>query len=145
MCYETKDNRVFRHYTLIVGISTKGVIDWKLYEKGGMNSVRLIKFLKRKIFRNYKNKLLILDNAGCHINSTVIAEIKKSKNKLDYSVPYRPKTNVIESQFSQFKHYLKRFEGIIFNDLKQNVKLAIKIVKQIHYFNYAYNLKKNNL
>lgn len=30
---------------------------------------------------------------------------EKYKNVLQYSVPYKPKTNAIESWFSQFKHY----------------------------------------
>ena len=31
--YETKDNKVFRKYTLIVAISFSGKVWWKLYEK----------------------------------------------------------------------------------------------------------------
>ena len=35
---KTKDNRVFKKYTLVVAMNSKGIIGWILYEKGGMNT-----------------------------------------------------------------------------------------------------------
>jgi len=34
-------------------------------------------------------------------------KIIQSKNKLLFSIPYRPKTNSIESWFNQFKYYFQ--------------------------------------
>lgn len=40
-----------------------------------------------------------MDNGGSHKSSQVKSAISDSKNTLLYSVPYRPKTNAIESFF----------------------------------------------
>ena len=74
----TKDNKVFVKYTLIMAISTKGVVAWKLYEKGGIDSQRLIDFLGTFI-KNIKNKLILMDNASSHRNIEVQEYIKKNK------------------------------------------------------------------
>ena len=37
---------VFKKYTGIFAISTKGVLGWKLYDKGGINSERLYDFYR---------------------------------------------------------------------------------------------------
>ena len=63
-----------------------------------------------------------MDNAGSHRNIIVKEKITKSKNTLLYSVPYRPKTNAVESWFSQFKHYFKLDSShLSFNALKTAV------------------------
>ena len=70
--------------------------------------------------------------------------IKSTKNKLQYSVPYKPKTNAIESWFNQFKHYYKLDEtSISFNEVKQNVKQSIKKIKKKNYHNYMNYAYKN--
>ena len=52
-CYfKTNDNRVFRKYTLLMAISTKGVVAYKFYEKGGSNKDRFLEFLQNNIFSN---------------------------------------------------------------------------------------------
>ena len=72
-CYSEKGNRcviktqsqeVFKKYTGIFAISTKGVLGWELYEKSGINADRLYEFLETHITSKYKNKLIILDNAS---------------------------------------------------------------------------------
>ena len=79
-CYEelgkrcivkTKSQEVFKKYTGIFVISSKDVIDYKVYKKG----------------EKYKNKLIILDNASSHSNQLVKDVIKKNNNLL-YAVPY---------------------------------------------------------
>ena len=52
----TTDNKVFVKYTLIMAITTHGVLDWILYEKGGSDHVRLIEFIKL-ITKNKTGKL----------------------------------------------------------------------------------------
>ena len=46
-----------------------------------------------------------MDNGGAHKKECVKTTIQETNNKLLYLVPYRPKTNAIESWFSQFKHF----------------------------------------
>ena len=38
------------------------MIEWDLYEKGGINTDRLIDFLEKNITSKLRNKLIILDN-----------------------------------------------------------------------------------
>ena len=42
---KTTNNTVFIKYTIIAAISSKGVIGWKMYEKGGMTGERMVKFI----------------------------------------------------------------------------------------------------
>ena len=71
----------------------------------------------------------------------------ESGNKYLFSIPYTPKTNVIEMFFSQIKHYLKLNKKILrFNELKKEVKLAIRKVSKDNYKNYfLYAYKKKEL
>lgn len=58
-----------------MAISTKGVLEWTLYEKGGSDHLRLIDFLGKVI----KNKLILIDNASCHRNQEVKDYITNKK------------------------------------------------------------------
>jgi hypothetical protein len=122
-----------------------------LYDKGGMTKERLVEFLEEFVFDRYKNHLIILDNAGSHRNNYVKDAIVESENNYLFSVPYTPKTNVVEMFFNQIKHYLKlnkkvlRFNNLK-NEVKKAVKKAIKKVKRENYKNYfLYAYKKNEL
>ena len=94
-CYETIGKRcvikthsqeVFKKYTGIFAITTKGVIGYEIYDKGGIDSERLINFLNKYIVKKYTNKLIILDNASSHRNQNVKNVIQENNNVL-YSVP----------------------------------------------------------
>jgi transposase len=67
----TQSQEVFKKYTAIFAISYKGVIGWTLYEKRGIDSIRLKKFLEDNITSKYKNKVIILDNASSHRNEII--------------------------------------------------------------------------
>ena len=140
---KTNDNKVFVKYTVLVAISNNKIIGYMLYEKGGINTQRLIDFLRTHI-NKYKKKLIIMDNAPAHRSSQIKELLNTKNNKLLYSVPYRPKTNAIESWFSQFKHYLKISQFVTFQELQMEVKKAIKCIKRCNYqnyFKYAYTSK----
>jgi hypothetical protein len=51
---KTTSQEVFKKYTGIFAITSKGVIEWDLYEKGGINTDRLIKFLEKNITSKLK-------------------------------------------------------------------------------------------
>ena len=55
----------------IFAITNKKYIGYIIYEKGGINSNRLIDFLNEFITTKYKDKLIILDNASSHRNQEV--------------------------------------------------------------------------
>jgi len=131
---KTKSQEVFKKYTAIFAISNKGVIAWKLYEKSGIDSNRLIKFLKKIITDETKNKVIILDNASSHRNDKIKTFINK-QNKLIYSVPYQHYSNGIEQFFSILKNKLQKFEGLTYDLLKGNIKLSIKQIPKETYIN----------
>lgn len=86
-----------------------------------------------------------MDNGGSQKSKKIKDIVKKSKNVLQYSVPYKPKTNAIESWFSQFKHYFViENNAISYEELKIHIKKCIrKIPKQSYtnYMKYAYKTK----
>ena len=76
-----------------------------------------------------------MDNGGAHKSQKIKDIVKESKNNLLYSVPYRPKTNAIESWFNQFKYYfqLKCSGANTYSQLKVNVKDSIKVTTDWYY------------
>ena len=61
-------------------------LGWTLYEKSGIDSIKLKKFLEDNITSKYKNKAIILDNASAHRNE-IIKNLVNKDNKLIYIVP----------------------------------------------------------
>jgi len=129
-CYEelgkrcvvkTESQEVFKKYTGIFAISSKGVIGYEIYKKGGIDSNRMVNFIDKFINGKYKNKLIILDNASSHRNQLVKDVIKKD-NKLLYTVPYQHYTNAIEGYFNVLKSRLQKKKGLTYNELVNNVK-----------------------
>lgn len=129
---KTQSQEVFKKYTAIFAISSKGVIGWKLYNKGGIDSDRLYNFLEENITSKYDDKLVILDNASSHRNEK-IKELVNEDNTLLYSIPYQHFTNAIEGFFSMLKSRLQKLEGTSYDELKNNIK---KVLKEIPKDNY---------
>ena len=118
-----------------------------MLQKGGMNCERMLDFLGKYISGKYKKHLIIMDNGGSHKNKLIKEKIGESDNHLLYSVPYKPKTNAIESWFSQFKHYFTSEidSKVKYEDVLKNVKTSIKKIPKTSYMNYmkyAYSKKK---
>lgn len=141
-CYEelgkrcvvkTESQEVFKKYTGIFAINTDGCIGYEVYQKGGIDSIRLIDFINKFITGKLKNKLIILDNASSHRNQSVKELINKD-NKLLYAVPYQHYTNAIEGYFNVLKSRLNKRSGLTYLELKNNVKEVLKTIpKQIYY------------
>lgn len=146
--FKTDDSYIYRKFTLLVAINSKGCVGYELYEKGGMTKERLVQFLNKFVFEKYKCNLIILDNAGSHSNEYVKKAIRKSGNAYLYSVPYTPQINAIECFFSQLKSYLKANPKVNrFPELKEEIKKAIdKVTPENYknYFRYAYRKKKTH-
>lgn len=136
-CVSTSNNNnVFKKYTLLSAISSTGIVGYKLYEQGGMTTESFIEFLDEFIVDEYRNHLIIVDNAGAHRNEDVRRTINESGNELLYAIPYTPKTNAIENWFSQLKHYLKKDGVLNYRDLQRSVRSAIRRIRPEHYLNY---------
>lgn len=134
---KTTNNVVFKKYTLVCAINSKGIVGFELYENGGMNLQRMKQFLKKYINDKYKNNLIIMDNGGSHKSKEIGKYIEKTGNKLQYSVPYRPRTNAIENYFNQLKHYFGyEIDKLTYTGLKKALIKAMKKIKKINYLNY---------
>ena len=72
----------------------------KNYKNGGLQR-------KKRNSKSYKIKQKHVNYAIKLLNKNkeIKTYIKETNNYLLYSVPYKPKTNAIESFFSQCKHY----------------------------------------
>jgi len=131
---KTQSQEVFKKYTGIFAISVNGVIHWDLYEKGGINTDRLVDFLEYNITSKLRNKLIILDNASSHRNERIKALVNKHNNIL-YAVPYQHFTNSIENYFSMLKSRLQRLDGLKYENLKENIQKVISEIPKEKYEN----------
>jgi transposase len=131
---KTQSQEVFKKYTGVFAISVNGVIHWDLYEKGGINTDRLIDFLEHNITSKLRNKLIILDNASAHRNERIKALVNKHNNIL-YAVPYQHFTNSIENYFSMLKSRLQKLEGLKYENLKENINKVISEIPKEKYEN----------
>jgi len=141
---KTQSQEVFKKYTGIFAISIDGVIDMELYEKGGIDTEKLIIFLEKFITNKYKNKVIILDNASSHRNEKIKQLINKN-NKILYSIPYQHYTNSIEQFFSKLKSGLQKKKGLKYEELKRNIIEVIKDIPIIFYYKIlkgSYDRKK---
>jgi hypothetical protein len=105
-----------------------------LYEKGGINTDRLIDFLEQNITNKLRNKLIILDNASSHRNEK-IKELVNKHNNILYAVPYQHFTNSIEKYFSMLKSRLQKLDGLTYNELKKNIEKVIHGIPREKYEN----------
>ena len=130
----TQSQEVFKKYTGIFAICSEGVLGWKLYEKSGIDSNRLVEFLEAHITSKYKNKLIILDNASSHRNDKIKKLINKD-NKLLYTIQYQHFTNSIENWFSMMKARLRKMEGLKYEEIRENVRKVLRSIPKEHYRN----------
>ena len=98
-CYEhigrkcvvkTESQEVFKKYTGIFAISTKGIEGYKIYDKGGIDSDRLLSFLKENITDKYKKKVItniktVLENIPINTYKNIF------KGSYKREVKYKPK------------------------------------------------------
>ena len=131
---KTQSQEVFKKYTGVFAISVNGVVNWDLYEKGGINTDRLIDFLEHNITSKLRNKLIILDNASAHRNERIKALVNKHNNIL-YAVPYQHFTNSIENYFSMLKSRLQKLDGLKYENLKENIQKVISEIPKEKYEN----------
>ena len=105
-----------------------------MYEKGGINTDRLIDFLEKNITSKLRNKLIILDNASSHRNEKIKALVNKHNNIL-YTVQYQHFTNSIENYFSMLKSRLQKLDGLTYYELKKNIEKVLKEIPREKYEN----------
>ena len=131
---KTQSQEVFKKYTGIFAISVNGVVGWDLYEKSGINTDGMVEFLEKHITTQFKNKLIIMDNASSHRNPRV-KEVITQHNHLLYAVPYQHFTNSIENYFSMLKSRLQKLDGLTHAELKENIINTITNIPKDKYRN----------
>ena len=135
----------YKRYNLLCAISADKVVGWKLYpeRKGGVKTTDILDFYDEFIQSNYKNYLVIMDNAVIHKSKLIREKIEYDNNHLIYSVPYHPETNSIEEFFSQLKHYIKKESTNTYEDIYKVITniLDKKITKE-HLTNYLKHIYK---
>ena len=139
----TTENSIFKSYNLIVAITAHGIVGWRLFDDKGTTTERLESFLNDYVTGQYKNHLVIMDNAGAHRNELIRKTVEQNGNKLLYSVPFFPRSNgTVEALFSQLKHYLRDAKTKTFEELHNYVGTVLRTkIKPKHlrnYFAFAY-------
>ena len=138
----------FKRYNMLCAICANKVVGWKLYKdiKGGLKTQNILDFYDEFIKDNYKNYLIIMDNAVIHKSKMIREKIEDNHNYLLYSVPYHPETNSIEEFFSQLKHYIKKESPNTYENIDTTIKdvLANKIKKEhlTNYLKHSYRIYK---
>ena len=139
----------YKRYNLLCAISADKVVGWKLYpeRKGGVKTTDILDFYDEFIQSNYKNYLVIMDNAVIHKSKMIREKIEYDNNHLLYSVPYHPETNSIEEFFSQLKHYIKKESPNTYEDIYKVISniLEKKITKEhlTNYLKHSYKIYKS--
>ena len=129
----------FKRYNMLCAICANKVVGWKLYKdiKGGLKTQNILDFYDEFIKDNYKNYLIIMDNAVIHKSKMIREKIEDNHNYLLYSVPYHPETNSIEEFFSQLKHYIKKESPNTYEDIDKVIKDILKNkIQNEHLTNY---------
>lgn len=129
----TTSQEVFKKYTGIFAISTRGCEGWEVYPEGGITASRMVEFYEKHL-SHHKNKLIIMDNASSHRNPIVKGTINKN-NTLLLSVPYQHFTNAIENWFSMFKAHLRKHPTLTYEQIVTSVLKALKGLKPESYRN----------
>lgn len=142
---KTESQEVFKKYTGIFAITTRGCIDYEIYQQGGITAERLLEFLKRVLGRR-RDKVVILDNASSH-RSPIVRNYIEERNSLLYSVPYQHYTNAIENFFSVMKSHIQTTGSIGWNALLSSVRCAVQQITITQYRNIisgAYTRKRGD-
>jgi transposase len=121
-------------YTLICGMSLKGIEHYKIVE-GGAKSDQFNSFIRKLQNKNAK-KYLLMDNATIHHNKDLLKIV--SKNKIVYNAPYSPEYNPIEMLFSKLKRQLYRQYP---NKLTEQIDKILKSITQEEATNYFSHTK----
>lgn len=136
----------FKKKTVVMAISSDGVEGWKIYDKGGMTSERMVSFLE-DVLKDKEGYMVVMDNAATHGTQDVRKIVRDTGNKLQHTVPYSPQLNPVEEFFNQFKHYIRRKKPQHLEALKDAIQYSLDETKKrgccSNYFVHAYKEKSS--
>ena len=122
-------------HSLLLSISTAGVVQWKLYE-GAVDAVRFSEFLTELP----SHSTLVLDNARIHHASNVllkkrlptVATIASQKDiTLSYLPPYAPQLNPVELCFNMIRTRITRQAPRDAEELALCIDAAVKTLNPL--------------
>ena len=131
---KTTSQEVFKKYTGVFAISSKGCVGYEVYRQGGIDSQRLIEFLQKHIITKYQGKLIILDNVSSHRNPEVKRAILENNNLL-YAVPYQHFTNAIEMMFSVLKNKMSKDKSLTYEEISASVEKTLQNIPKSYFEN----------
>lgn len=114
----------YKKYNLIIAMKYNKVIGFEL-NKNSYETNKLCNFIDSHL-NNYKDHLIIFDNAVFHKSKKVIDKLKLYKIHFLYIVPYHPENNPIERLFSQIKSYLNMANYQSFEEIQKGLKYIIQ-------------------
>jgi len=109
----------YKKYNLTVAMKYNKIIGFEL-SKNPFDTNNLCNFIDNKL-SNYKNHIIILDNAVFHKSKKVVEKLKLYKIQPLYIVPYHPENNPIERLFSQIKSYLNMANYQSFEEIQKGL------------------------
>ena len=144
-------NKLIRHkhnkerYTLLAAISNTKIVNFKII-KESVNAPIYLDFIKTNN-ENFKNKILIQDNARIH-HALIVKNYASSENiKLKYNPAYTPEFNPIELMFNKCKIEFKKLDHTnIVNDINDTLnKITLNDCQQFYnHVNTILNTYKTN-
>ena len=135
----------FKKYNLLAAICYDKVVGCVLYPETnqGIKGKDVLEFYNTYIKdkKEYKDYLIVMDNAVIHKSKDLQEAIKAGGHTLMYSFPYHPETNSIEEWFSQLKHYVKKESPQKFEEIKPVLNKILKDkIKKEHLRHYLYHM-----
>ena len=129
-----------KNHSLIMAISNKKIVQYKLYKQQAINTDLYYLFLE-ELVKNFQNKYILMDNVSFHKSKRILELINNSNNKILFIPPYSPDFNPIEEVFSELKSFIRR--QITPTTMNKDIQLLLKKFsnKQINlegYYKHAF-------
>ena len=139
-----KINKLIKHkynkerYTLLAAINNQNIIDYGII-KGSVNRDTYLNFIiKNK--NNFKNKIIVQDNARIH-HSLIVKEYALKENIImKYNSAYTPEFNPIEHMFNKSKIEFKKLPH---DNLIEDIIISLDKITSNNLEQFYNNVQKN--
>ena len=112
-----------KNHSLIMAISNKSVLQYKLYKQQAINTDLYYLFIE-ELVKGFQNKYILMDNVSFHKSKRILELITKSNNKILFIPPYSPDFNPIEEVFAELKSFVRRY--VTPNTINKDIHILLK-------------------
>ena len=119
---------------MLLAITNKKTVA-KMLINGSVKGQQIRDYIMNKVIGDKEGKIILMDNARSHYNKQLIADIKKTNNKIVYNVAYSPQTNPIEYMNNIVKSQLKKQQIENINGLENKLEKILNKIPQKFYNN----------